>query len=99
MLITQKAIPRRAFLRGSGAMLALPLLDAMVPALAAQAQSGDAARRIGFIYGPNGIARNFKGINYWTPKGEGAAFELSPILRPLAAYRDRMLVVSGLAQH
>jgi hypothetical protein len=56
-------------------------------------------RRLGFIYGPNGVARNFAGINYWTPKGEGRDFELSPILTPLAPYRDQLLVVSGLAQH
>ncbi len=48
---------------------------------------------------PNGVARNFTGINYWTPVGEGANFELSPILTPLAPYRDRLTVVSGLAQH
>jgi hypothetical protein len=95
MFITRKALSRRTFLRGAGAALALPLLDAMAPALSA----AEPVRRLGFIYGPNGIARNFKGINYWTPKGEGAGFELSPILRPLAPYRDRMLVVSGLAQH
>jgi hypothetical protein len=47
----------------------------------------------------NGVARNFSGINYWTPVGEGANFEFSQILKPLEAYRDRMLVVSGLAQH
>ena len=80
-------------------MLGLPLLDAMIPALSAMAQTAAApVRRLGFIYGPNGIARNFSGINYWTPKGEGANFELSPILTPLANYRDRLLVVSGLAQ-
>ena len=61
--------------------------------------SATPVRRLGFVYGPNGIARNFKGINYWTPKGEGTNFELSTILTPLAPYRDRMLVVSGLAQH
>jgi hypothetical protein len=71
----------------------------MTPALSSAQTPGARVRRLGFVYGPNGIARNFKGINYWTPKGEGAAFELSPILKPLAAYRDRMLVVSGLAQH
>ena len=96
--ITKKALPRRAFLRGTGAMLGLPLLGAMMPALS-RAQTRTPAQRLGFVYGPNGIARNFKGINYWTPKGEGTNFELSPILTPLAPYRDRMLVVSGLAQH
>jgi hypothetical protein len=80
-------------------MLGLPLLSAMTPAVAPAQTSGSPVRRLGFVYGPNGIARNFKGINYWTPRGEGSNFELSPILTPLAPYRDRMLVVSGLAQH
>jgi hypothetical protein len=100
MFLTRKALPRRTFLRGAGTALALPLVEAMVPAMTALAQTPAAAvRRIGFIYGPNGVARNFSGINYWTPKGEGSDFELSPILTPLAPYRDRLLVVSGLAQH
>lgn len=100
MFITKSALPRRTFLRGAGAALALPLLDAMVPAMTALAQTPAAPlRRLGFIYGPNGIARNFSGINYWTPKGEGSSFELSPILTPLAPFRDRLVVVSGLAQH
>jgi hypothetical protein len=96
--ITKKALSRRAFLRGAGSMLGLPLLSAMTPALSA-AQSSSPARRLGFIYGPNGVARNFKDVNYWTPKGEGSNFELSAILTPLAPWRDRMFVVSGLAQH
>ncbi|HEY6615918.1 MAG TPA: DUF1552 domain-containing protein, partial [Vicinamibacterales bacterium] len=83
-----------------GATLALPLLDAMVPALTAQSRTAARpTRRLAFIYMPNGVARNFAGINYWTPTGEGAGFELSPILSPLAPYRNRLLVVSGLAQH
>ncbi|HET9218026.1 MAG TPA: DUF1552 domain-containing protein, partial [Terriglobia bacterium] len=96
--ITNKSLPRRTFLRGAGAMLGLPMLSAMRPAMP-PVQTTLTPRRLGFVYGPNGVARNFKGINYWTPKGEGANFELSTILTPLAAYRDRMLVVSGLAQH
>jgi hypothetical protein len=100
MFITKAYLPRRTFLRGIGATLALPLLDAMVPAMSAMAQSAASpVRRLGFIYMPNGVARNFSGINYWTPKGAGTGFELSTILTPLAPYRDRMLVVSGLAQH
>ncbi len=100
MFITQKALPRRTFLRGVGATLGLPLLDAMVPALSALAQSAaNPVRRLGFIYLPNGVARNFTGINYWTPSGEGTSFDLSPILSPLAPFRDRLTVVSGLAQH
>jgi hypothetical protein len=99
MFITKRALPRRAFLRGAGAALALPLLDAMSPALGAMPQAAAPARRLGFVYMPNGVARNFSGINYWTPKGEGSTFELSPILTPLAPFRDRMIVVSGLAHH
>src|SRR5688572_17722627 len=100
MFITKKALPRRTFLRGVGATLGLPLLDAMVPALSAMAQTAaNPVKRLGFVYLPNGVARNFTGINYWTPTGEGTGFELSPILSPLAPYRNRLLVVSGLAQH
>jgi uncharacterized protein DUF1552 len=100
MFITKRALPRRTFLRGVGATLALPLLDAMVPASTALAQTAaNPVRRLGFVYLPNGVARNFTGINYWTPTGEGTGFELSPILSPLAPYRDRLLVISGLAQH
>ena len=100
MFITKKAVARRTVLRGIGASLGLPLLDAMVPALSAMAQTpANPVRRLGFIYLPNGVARNFTGINYWTPTGEGTGFELSPILSPLAPYRDRLVVVSGLAQH
>jgi hypothetical protein len=72
----------------------------MVPAGVATAQTAaNPVRRLGFVYMPNGVARNFTGINYWTPVGEGAAFELSPILSPLAGFKDRLVVVSGLAQH
>src|SRR6187399_566149 len=100
MFITRKALPRRTFLRGVGATLGLPLLDAMVPALSALAQTpANPVKRLGFVYLPNGVARNFTGINYWTPAGEGTGFELSPILSPLAPYRNRLTVLSGLAQH
>ena len=100
MFITRTALPRRTVLRGLGASLALPFLDAMVPAGTVLAQTpARPTPRLGFVYMPNGVARNFTGINYWTPAGEGTAFELSPILSPLAPFRDRMVVVSGLAQH
>ena len=52
---------------------------------------------MGFVYVPNGVAMN-DALNYWTPKGTGAQFEFSPILAPLAPYRDRLTIVSGLAQ-
>ena len=100
MFVSKIALPRRTFLRGVGAALALPLLDAMVPALTAQSRTAARPlRRLGFVYMPNGVARNFTGINYWTPLGEGASFEFSQILKPLEPFRDRMVVVSGLAQH
>ena len=98
MIITRKALPRRTFLRGVGATLALPLIDAMVPAFSATVKT--AAKpvcRMGFIYVPNGVAMN-DSLNYWTPKGAGTEFTLSPILAPLAPYRDRLTIVSGLAQ-
>jgi len=100
MFITRTALPRRTILRGLGASLALPLLDAMVPAATLLAQTpARPVPRLGFVYLPNGVARNFTGINYWTPAGEGAAFDLSPILAPLTPFRDRTVVVSGLAHH
>src|ERR1700732_4915202 len=90
MVITRKSIPRRAFLRGTGAVLALPVLDAMTPAFAVEKA---APIRMQFIEVPNGIM-NLN--NEWTPKGEGTDFTLSPILQPLERFRDRMLVLSGL---
>jgi hypothetical protein len=72
----------------------------MVPALtASQATPARGVRRLGFVYMPNGVAMNFKGVNYWHPRTEGPDFEFSPILQPLQAFRHRMTVVSGLAQH
>jgi hypothetical protein len=100
MMVLKKALPRRHFLRGMGTTLALPLLDAMVPALtAAQATPARGVRRLGFVYMPNGVSMNFKGVDYWHPRTEGPDFEFSPILKPLEAFRNRMTVVSGLAQH
>jgi hypothetical protein len=94
MIITKRALPRRTFLKGAGAAIGLPLLDAMVPAFAADAPK---TKRLGFVYLPNGVAKNFTGIDYWTPKQVGELTELSTILMPLAPYRDRLTVVSGLA--
>ena len=93
MIITKRAIPRRTVLRGLGATLALPLLDGMIPALSAQANT--AARpphRFGVVYVPNGVIHSA-----WLPSGEGAAYELSPTLTPLDPFRDRMVVLSGLS--
>ena len=88
MVITKMALPRRTFLRGMGATLALPFLDAMVPALSARAPG---TPRFAAIYVGNG-ANMFD----WTPPTEGVGFELSPTLRPLEPFRNRMLVFSGL---
>ena len=89
MNFLSKSISRRTILRGAGAALALPVLDAMVPALKAATKP---VRRFQAFYTPNGMA-----MDYWTPKGEGAAFELSPIMQAMAPYRDQMLVLSGLS--
>ena len=93
MIVTKKAIGRRTVLRGIGATLALPLLDSMVPALTALGQT--AARRVNrlsVVYVPNGMR-----MEHWTPAAEGTAFELTQILQPLAPFRDRVLVLSGLS--
>src|SRR5258706_14779200 len=95
MMIFKKASPRRTVLRGMGATLALPFLDGMIPAFAGP--SDTAAKpvvRVGFMYVPNGII-----MNKWTPATEGGGFQMSPILEPLAPFRDRLLVLSGLDQN
>src|SRR6516164_4517948 len=91
MVISRKPIPRRTFLQGAGASLALPVLDAMTAALAAES-----ARpiRMAFVEVPNGII-----MDKWTPATEGARFAQTPILEPLAQFRDRMVVLSGLDQN
>ena len=83
-----KSMPRRTVLRGLGATMALPFLDAMLPK--GRSASAPANRFLAF-YTPNGMA-----MEYWSPKTEGAAFEMTPILEPLTPYRDQMLVLSGL---
>ena len=92
MIITKKALPRRTVLRGIGALVALPFLDAMVPALSAATPS---IPRLGFVYAPNGMF-----LPNFHPPGEGGRdYEITPILRPLEAYRDQMVVVSGLSNN
>jgi hypothetical protein len=92
MMITRKHLSRRTVLRGSGAALALPLLDGMVPALTALARTAaSGVRRMAVVYTPNGMM-----MPDWTPKGHGAGFEFSPILASLAPYREHLIVLSGL---
>jgi len=93
VIVIKKAISRRTVLRGIGATVALPLLDAMVPALTAfQKTPARAVRRLGVVYHPNGVV-----YENWLPKGAGAGFEWSPILAPLEPFRDRVVVITGLA--
>ena len=92
MFITKKSLPRRTFLRGVGATLALPLLDSMIPARTLLAQT--AAKplpRLGFVYVPHGAI-----YDKWTPATTGVGFEFTPILKPLEPFRDYVNVVSGL---
>jgi hypothetical protein len=92
MFLTARSLPRRTVLRGLGGTLALPLLEAMLPAFSRRGQAAaKPAHRFQTFYVPNGMA-----MQYWSPKGEGSAFELSPILEPLAPYRNQMLVLSGI---
>jgi hypothetical protein len=93
MYVTKKHVPRRTFLRGVGATLALPLLDSMVPAFAApRSGAGRPVARMGIVYVPNGIF-----MKQWTPTAEGTALEITPCLEPIAAFRDQMIVLTGLS--
>jgi uncharacterized protein DUF1552 len=87
MFITKRHMPRRTFLRGMGATVALPLLDAMVPAMAATPAPRS---RYSFLHVPHGASPG-----YWRPTSSGKNWELSRILQPLAAFKDRLTVISG----
>ena len=92
-IISKTYLPRRTFLRGIGASIALPLLDSMVPALSAiRNTSARPIRRLGVFYVPHGAV-----MEKWTPSVEGAQFDFTPILEPLEMFRDRLLVLSGLS--
>jgi len=92
MFITRKSLSRRTVLKGAGVALALPLLDAMIPAATALAQTAAKPRvRMGFVYFPHGAV-----MKNWVPEKTGADFEFSPILKPLAPYKPYVTVVSGL---
>ncbi len=93
MFITKKHLPRRTFLRGAGTSLALPLLDAMIPAMTAQRLTAAApVRRLGFVYFPLGVDRD-----RWHPAGQGTDYRASEALAPLAAHRGKFTVLSGLS--
>src|SRR5437762_6522638 len=92
MFITRKHLHRRTFLKAAGATIALPLIDAMVPARGLLAKTAATpASRLGFVYLPHGAI-----MDKWTPATEGAGFEFSPILKPLEPFRHHLDVVSGL---
>jgi hypothetical protein len=92
MAFLTRSLPRRKLLRGVGGTIALPFLEAMLPPSARGARNPmKPAHRFLAFYVPNGMA-----MEYWTPKGEGSGFELSPILEPLAPFRGQMLVLSGV---
>ncbi len=94
MISLGKHLPRRTFLRGLGATVALPALEAMTPALARGARLGRSPRRMVFIYVPNGVI-----MEDWTPPAEGTDFPLPSILQPMEPHRERMLLMSGLTQN
>ena len=93
MIITKKHLSRRMMLRGLGASFALPLLDSMIPAMTALAQTAAApVRRLGVFYVPNGMS-----MPYWFPKTEGPLKELPPTLASLNEFKDQVLLCGGLA--
>jgi hypothetical protein len=91
MIVTKKAMSRRTVLQGLGATVALPLLDAMIPAFATAATTPGPVRRLGVVYHPNGVI-----YDKWLPEGAGAGFKLSPTLAGLEPFRDKLIVVTGL---
>lgn len=92
MFLTRKHLSRRTVLRGAGVSMALPLLDAMIPAATAHAQTAAAIKpRLAYVYFPHGAVQKF-----WTPEGAGRDFKFSRILKPLEEMRDYVTVVSGL---
>src|SRR5437773_12196708 len=100
-ILKNKPLHRRTFLKGLGAAVALPLLDAMAPASFRSAFAADAAAatttkatRLAFFYAPNGMV-----MQNWSPTKTGADFEITRILKPLENYRDQMVVVSRLMSH
>jgi len=91
MFVTKKSLSRRTVLRGMGTAVALPLLDAMIPAYAPAAATAP-VRRFGVVYHPNGVI-----YEQWLPTGSGSEFELSTTLKGLERFKDKMIVVTGLS--
>ena len=94
MYVSKKFIPRRRFLSGMGVVVGLPLLEAMVPAFTALAQTAAQPKpRFGAVYFPNGAI-----VEQWIPDQVGAGFEFKPILKPLEAFKDQMVLVTNLTR-
>jgi hypothetical protein len=93
MIITRKKLSRRAVLKGLGTAVALPMLDAMTPALAPH--KGKSPARLAFVYVPNGMPR----MEWWRPTATGRDYQLTRILKPLEAFREDFFVLSGLDDH
>ena len=91
MIITKKVLPRRAILRGIGASVALPLLDAMVPALGQSSKLTEPVSRVGYVYLPMGMDPS-----PWVPQKEGRLESLTPSLEPLNPFIDNVSVISNL---
>jgi hypothetical protein len=94
MFVTKRALPRRTFLRGLGVTVALPLLESMVPALTALAQTPAKPRtRFGAVYIPNGAI-----VEQWIPDEVGTGFAFKPILKPLEPFKDQVVIVTNLTR-
>src|SRR6266581_7857901 len=101
MYLTRKHLSRRTLLKGAGVAVALPLLDAMIPAATALAQTAAKPKlRAGFFYMPHGAVmwntKHGKDMDRWTPSGAGADFKLSPILEPLEKHKHLVTSLSNL---
>ena len=94
MIITKKSLSRRTFIRGTGAALALPFLESMLPALTNAQELMQPAQRLFVGYVPNGVI-----MDKWTPKNFGVNFELPATLQPLARHKEKISVLTGLALH
>ena len=91
MMILKKMLPRRTFLRGIGATLALPLLDAMVPAMGSARAAAAPLTRFGFVYVPHGVI-----LDKFIPAAEGPDFEFKPIMKPVESFRNQLTVLSNI---
>jgi hypothetical protein len=94
MIVLKKSLSRRTVLKGLGTAISLPFLDAMVPAFAKSAFTGEAPVRLAWFYVPNGID-----MRHWTPDAEGTLGTLPGVLAPLQPVKDELLVLSNLTTH